>query len=68
MTFDPFMSVSLPITRQKILEVGFVPLRNYTSKGKIVTFPVVKLIAKAGWTVADLKNKIRSDLKLSCDL
>jgi hypothetical protein len=50
------------------LEVGFVPLRNYTSKGKIVTFPVVKLIAKAGWTVSDLKNKIKSDLKLSCDL
>jgi hypothetical protein len=61
------MSVSLPITRQKILEVGFVPLRNY-NKGEIVNFPVVKLISKTGWTVADLKNKIKTDLKLQCDL
>jgi hypothetical protein len=61
------MSVSLPITRQKILEVGFVPLRNYNN-GKIVTLLVVKLISKTGWTVADLKNKIKTDLKLKCDL
>jgi len=61
------MSVSLPITRQKILEVGFVPLRNYNN-GKIVTLLVVKLISKTGWTVADLKNKIKTDLKLQCDL
>ena len=61
------MSVSLPITRQKILEVGFVPLRNYNN-AKIVTLLVVKLISKTGWTVADLKNKIKTDLKLQCDL
>ena len=47
----------MPITRQKILEVGFVPLRNYNN-GKIVTLLVVKLISKTGWTVADLKNKL----------
>ena len=57
----------MPITRQKILEVGFVPLRNYNN-GKIVTLLVVKLISKTGWTVADLKNKIKTDLKLQCDL
>ena len=57
----------MPITRQKILEVGFVPLRNYNN-GKIVTLLVVKLISKTGWTVADLKNKIKTDLKLKCDL
>jgi len=62
------MSVCLPITRQKILEVAFVPLRNYSTNGDIVTFPVVKLIAKTDWTVSDLKNRIKSDLKLSCDL
>jgi len=43
-------------------------LKNYTSTGNTVTFLVVKVIAKADWTVADLKNKIKSDLKLSCDL
>ena len=62
------MSVCLPITRQKILEVGFVPLRNYTTNGEFVTFPVVKILAKADWTIADLKSKIKSELKLSCDL
>jgi len=62
------MSVCLPITRQKILEVGFVPLKNYDTDGNAVVFQVVKVIAKVDWTVADLKNKIKSDLKLGCDL
>lgn len=44
-TFDPQLSICLPITRQVVLEIGFVPLKNYDG-GERVVFPVVESISQ----------------------